>query len=311
VRSEEKVLLITDKSNLEFSEDIAYSVKDICGDISVFYIPETIRPVESINDIYSMALIISDVVIYILDTHSSKIDLSREVAFRYYLRSLPINYKGRVCMMPGFTDEMKSSIIIDYNTLKNKANYLKNYLLNSDIRVKTSIGTDLHFSLLNRAIEIDDGDISNLGTIGNIPAGEIFTAPVEDTVNGRLVVDGSIGGLGIVKHHFSLEIESGIITKIIPTDCHDKIYKKFKEICEYDYPATKTLGEFGIGLNPGAHLIGNILMDEKVEGTVHFAFGDSYGIGKASSKYHTDCLIRSPTILVNEKCIMENGKFNL
>jgi leucyl aminopeptidase (aminopeptidase T) len=311
VRSKEKVLLITDKGNLEFSECIAYLAKELGADISVFYVPETIRPVESINDIYSIALVVADVVIYILDAYSSKIDISREVAFRYYLKSLPLKYKGRVCMMPGFTEEMKSAILIDYSKLKAKADYLKNTIIDKDIRVKTLNGTDIRFSLLGRVIKIDDGDISNRGFFGNIPAGEIFTAPIEDTVNGKIVIDGSIGGLGAVEHPFSLEIESGIIRKIVSNNEENDIFKQFKIICEYDSPATKTLGEFGIGLNQGANLIGNMLMDEKVEGTVHFAFGDSYGLGKTTSKFHTDCLIKNPTIFVNDKCIMEEGKFNI
>jgi leucyl aminopeptidase (aminopeptidase T) len=311
LQPKEKILLIIDKSHLEFSESIAYLAKRLSADISVFYIPEAIRPVECINDIYSIALVSADVVIYILDAYNDEIDISKEIAFRYYLRSLPLKYKGRVCMMPSFTEEMKRAILIDYGELKSKCNYFKNTIMNKNLRIRTAIGTDIRFSLSDRDIKIDDGDISNRGSFGNIPAGEIFTAPIENTVNGKLVIDGSIGGLGVVEHPISLEIESGMIKEITSTNEDDEIFKRFKIICEYDSPATKTLGEFGIGLNKGANLIGNMLMDEKVEGTVHFAFGDSYGLGKTNSKFHTDCLIRNPTILVNNRCIMDEGKFNL
>lgn len=52
-------------------------------------------------------------------------------------------------------------------------------------------------------------------------------------------------------------------------------------------------------------------MDEKVADTVHFAFGDSYGSGKTSSRYHTELLVRNPRITVDEEAIMREGFFFL
>ena len=53
-----------------------------------------------------------------------------------------------------------------------------------------------------------------------------------------------------------------------------------------------------------------MLPDEKVEGTVHFAFGDSYGLGRSSSKFHADLLITrlSPSF---REFVMEIGRFVL
>jgi leucyl aminopeptidase (aminopeptidase T) len=209
-------------------------------------------------------------------------------------------------MMPGFSDDMKNAILIDYSELNNKISYLKNFISNKSIKIKSELGTDVQFNLGQRKIEIDNG-----GQLGNIPAGEIFTAPLEDTVNGTIVVDGSISGLGKVNYPFCIELKSGQIIDIQPIGIRDEIVDKFKKICELDLPATKNIGEFGIGLNPGAKIIGNILMDEKVEGTVHFAFGDSYGLGKWKSRYHTDLLIKDPSIFADDKCIMKKGKLTI
>lgn len=305
----EEVIIFIDKEKLKYSEDLAYYIKNSGGEVSVFYIPQINRPVEKITDVHSISLISADAVIYTLETQSDEIDLSKEVAFRHYLFSLPIQYKGRVCMMPGFSDEMKEASMIDYSELNRKCRNLKQIILDKNIRIKTDLGTDVQFSLYQRKIEIDDGDLSKPGLFGNIPAGEIFTAPVEDTIRGKIVIDGSIGGIGHVKKPFIIELEAGKIKNMDPIGKRDAIFDKFSEICEYDSPATKTVGEFGIGLNPGAKIIGNMLMDEKVEGTIHFAFGDSFGLGKSSSKYHTDLLVRSPSIFVEQKCIMDKGKF--
>jgi len=307
----EEVVIVTDKSKLAITEDLSYFIKKSAGKVSIFYIPENIRPVESITDIQAVSLISADVVIYVLETESNEIDLSKESAFRHYLFTLPIQYKGRVCMMPGFSDQMKDAVTIKYSRIKEKCQHLKDILANKTIRIETDLGTDIGFSLQGRKIEMDTGDITKPGVYGNIPAGEIFTAPVEDTIKGKIVIDGSIGGLGKLKHPFYIELESGKIKDLQPIREKDELVDKFREICELDPPATKTVGEFGIGLNPGAKIVGTILMDEKVEGTVHFAFGDSYGLGKSSSKFHTDLLIKNPTIFVDDKCIMKKGTFIL
>jgi leucyl aminopeptidase (aminopeptidase T) len=52
-----------------------------------------------------------------------------------------------------------------------------------------------------------------------------------------------------------------------------------------------------------------MLLDEKVQGTVHFAFGDSYGLGRTSSRFHTDLLVTKPSIFVEDERIMDRGKF--
>lgn len=309
IQSNEEVIIVTDRINLETTEDLAYFIKEYGGNVSVYYIPENIRPVERITEIHAVSLISADVVIYILKTEGNGIDLSKETAFRHYLLNLPLQFKGRVCMMPGFSDQMKDAVRIDYPHIKEKCKQLKNILVDRTVKIESSLGTNVEFSLIGREIKIDIGDITKPGTFGNIPAGEIFTAPVEDTINGKIVVDGSIGGLGKLKQPFCIEVVSGKIIDIQPLKEKDEIIDKFRELCEWDVPATKTIGEFGIGLNPKAKIIGNILMDEKVEGTIHFAFGDSYGLGKSSSKFHTDVLITNPSILVDNKYIMESGKF--
>ncbi len=86
---------------------------------------------------------------------------------------------------------------------------------------------------------------------------------------------------------------------------------KLSEICEMDASATKTVEKFDTGINSGAKIIGNMLSDEKVKGTIHFAFGDSYNLGKLSSKFNIDLLIKNLSIFVDGKCVMKIGKFNL
>ena len=307
----ENVVIFTDENKLEFAEEISRAVKKLGGEVTAFYIPTAIRPVERITEPQAQALVSADAVIYVLETESigDGLDLSREVAFRHYLIALPIQYKGRVCMMPGFNSEMKEAVRIDYALLDRACSRIRDALADKMVHIKTDLGTDIHFSLRGRKFIINNGDISKQGIYGNIPAGEIYTAPVEEGMNGRLVIDGSVGSLGMVENPFFIDLKDGFIVGMKSMGGPGKVFDKFMEICRYDLPATKTVGEFGIGLNPGAGIIGDMLLDEKAMGTIHFAFGDSYGLGRSSSRFHTDLLIRDPSIFVEDRCIMDHGKF--
>ena len=69
------------------------------------------------------------------------------------------------------------------------------------------------------------------------------------------------------------------------------------------------IGEFGVGTNRGARICPNMLEAEKAFGTVHFAIGDSYGIGRNKSKHHYDALIDKVTIRAKGRFIAKDGKF--
>ena len=312
IQPKEQVLIFADSKKLQFAEDLAGSVKSAGGIPSVFYIPASVRPVEDITDPQAVSLVLADVVIYVLETEEScGVSLSREVAFRHYLIRLPTQYKGRVCMMPGFTEEMKPALAIDYAALARRCRALKDLLSEKTVRITSELGTNVQFGLQGRKWILNDGDLSSPGLYGNLPAGEIYTAPVEESLHGRIVIDGSVGGLGQTDRPFAIDLESGKIKSMGALGRESKTLEKFTEICSYDAPSTETVGEFGIGMNPGARVVGNMLMDEKVMGTVHFAFGDSYGLGMSNSRFHTDVMITKPSIFVEGKCIMDNGEFTL
>ena len=76
-----------------------------------------------------------------------------------------------------------------------------------------------------------------------------------------------------------------------------------------DDPTARIIGEFGIGTNRGARICPNMLEAEKAFGTVHFAIGDSYGIGKNKSKFHFDALVDKVTLRANGRLIAKDGKF--
>ncbi|MFZ8830027.1 MAG: aminopeptidase, partial [Candidatus Aenigmatarchaeota archaeon] len=84
----------------------------------------------------------------------------------------------------------------------------------------------------------------------------------------------------------------------------EKLEKIFRELGE----KARQIAEFGIGTNPKAKIIGNILEDEKVFGTCHFALGNNVNFGGNNDvSFHLDGIIEKPTIIVDGKEIMRNG----
>jgi leucyl aminopeptidase (aminopeptidase T) len=126
-------------------------------------------------------------------------------------------------------------------------------------------------------------------------------APVR--AEGRIVIDSlKINEEDMAPPGTEVTIENNLATSI-SEEC--RLAEAFREIKN-----ATNLAEMGIGTNPEATIIGNLLQDEKVMGTCHFAFGDnmSYG-GKTSSEIHWDAIIKRPTIRFDEKVIMEEGEF--
>jgi hypothetical protein len=147
--------------------------------------------------------------------------------------------------------------------------------------------------------------------------GEVYTAPLHETVNGRLVIDGAIANIGLVDGTIVVDIKNG--KGSINRNDSTAPARQLDELDEElnIYPCACVVGEFGIGTTPGLKLTGELLNDEKVEGTIHIAFGDSYSAdgsgGENDCDAHTDCIILSPTVdmLIDGKGIrmMDEGKF--
>ena len=69
------------------------------------------------------------------------------------------------------------------------------------------------------------------------------------------------------------------------------------------------IAELGIGTNPAAKITGHVLEDEKVRGTCHIALGNNVFYGaKINVPLHLDGIIKKPTIYLDSRMIMENGK---
>ncbi len=144
----------------------------------------------------------------------------------------------------------------------------------------------------------------------NMPDGEIFTAPIEDAVNGRVRYDFPAIYQGREVEGISLTFRDGEIT-----EAHaDRGEEFLTQILATD-PGARRLGEIGIGTNFEIQRhTKNILFDEKMGGTVHLAVGRAYEFtgGKNESAVHWDMIkdLRSDgAVYLDDELIQKDGRF--
>jgi len=169
----------------------------------------------------------------------------------------------------------------------------------------TGPDTDIAFSIR---------DIPTVGCYGtrNLPDGEIFTAPVKNSVNGYIKYNAPSVYNGFTFEDIFFEIKDG---KIIKAEANDT--QRINRILDMDEGA-RYIGEFALGVNP--YIIKpmkEILFDEKIMGSFHFTPGNSYdtAFNGNKSKIHWDLVCIQTDeygggkIFFDDVLIRENGVF--
>lgn len=214
---------------------------------------------------------------------------------------------ARIASMPMMNTNIAENYLnTDYTFIKKVTEKLAGMLtIAKEVHIVTQKGTDVTLSIEGRDGHADTGMLTEAGSSGNLPAGEAYLAPIENKGTGIIVVDGCIGYLGAVKDEVVITIEDGRIIKIDGKESAADL----KSFLEDKDDEAYGIAEFGIGTNPSAKIIGHPLVDEKVWGTIHIAFGMNVSMGGTrESDIHYDCIINNPTVWVDNVMILENGK---
>lgn len=232
-------------------------------------------------------------------------------------------------------DTFARTVPVDYAQMRKDAAKLKRALdAATHVHVSSPGGTDLELSIEGRKARVDDGAFHTPGSGGNLPAGETYVSPANYTARGVIVFDGSVavadgGGAFVPKKPVTVEIEGGRAVRLTGGAGARRLERSLvlgeeaaleqkgksgwsdSRVEAYRFNA-RHLGELGIGLNPRARVTGNMLEDEKILGTCHFAIGANYD-DDAEAFIHLDCLVNKPTITVSKggrgkpKAIMRAG----
>lgn len=179
-------------------------------------------------------------------------------------------------------------------------------LMNRTDRVRlVAKGTDISFSIKNIGAVPCSG-------LRNIPDGEVYTAPVKDSVNGVISYNTPTIYSGTSFENIVLKFENGRIIEATSNDT-----KKLNDILDTDEGA-RYIGEFAIGVNPYIqHPMKDILFDEKIDGSIHFTPGQAYETADNTnrSSVHWDMvLIQRPEygggeIYFDDVLIRKDGRF--
>ena len=204
-----------------------------------------------------------------------------------------------------FEDFFFDVCTLDYRKLQPGMKALKGLMEKTDrVQIKGP-GTDLNFSIKGIPAVICGGD-------RNIPDGEVFTAPVKDSVEGQLTFNAPSIYQGTAFDGIQLNFRRGKIVEAAGNET-----EKLNKILDSDSGA-RYIGEFSLGFNPRVFQpMRDILFDEKIAGSFHFTPGQAYEEADNGnrSQVHWDMVsIQRPDygggeIYFDGKLIRKNGEF--
>ena len=230
--------------------------------------------------------------------------------------------RSRLGHCPGITMDMLTegalSLTKDENAeMQNGAKSLLAILQDVDsVHVTSPSGSDFTFSVKGRTWFSDTylnwKDMKWM----NLPTGEVLVGPVETSMQGVLVCDLAVGGVGPLKKPINIETKDG---KVVSVESEDKeALRLVKESQDTDEMA-KHIGEFAFGLNPKARIVKEFLESEKVGSAIHIAFGNNMdypGVTANNSANHQDFLVDKPTVTVTysdgrTRVVMKDGNIRV
>lgn len=202
-----------------------------------------------------------------LGKKSEKIDDIRINKRKWVLLNYPSlvdSYKAQM-KYDEFYDFALDVMNVDYSKMMNDIKPLKELMEKTDKVRIVGPNTDLTFSIKGLPA------IPCCGTC-NIPDGELYTAPVKESVNGYITYNTKSPYNGHVFNNIRLEFKDGKIINSTASENNDLL----KEIFDTDEGA-RYVGEFSLGFNPVIkNPMGDILYDEKIMGSLHFTPGTCY-----------------------------------
>lgn len=259
-----------------------------------------------------------------VDSTKQKIrkESTQDLVKTYFKRTADKSLKRSLCQYPTQANAQEAGMSLEeyeqfvYNAChlyseNPEAEWLKvrahqqqivDYLNNVDqIRYQCN-KTDITFSVKDRVWINSDGQ-------NNMPSGEVFSGPVEDSVNGTVHFNYPSVYMGHEVEDIILEVKDGIVQSWSA--------KKGQELLDkiFEIEGARQFGEVAIGTNYNIQTATkNILFDEKIGGTIHMAIGQSYiqTGGKNQSAIHWDMITDMKDggrIYADDRLIYENGNF--
>lgn len=212
----------------------------------------------------------------------------------------------------GIEDFLISGVLdVDYDAMVHNGKIVaKLWEETEECIVVSEVGTDIRFKLAPRQSILGDGMVTDDGEVDYYPGVQVSIAPIEETINGKIVVDASDNVQGVVREPYTMQIENGVIKAIEGGLEANKMRTWLKTRND---ETIYHLCHFTVGLNPKAGITGNMIEDERLLGSVDFGFGNQdpkFGGTVGLSPYHMDVVLASPTIYLDGKIMFDKNELN-
>ena len=310
VKPEDKVCIITDTVSMEIAASIAKEVEAAGAAYNGWVLEElSARPLQSMPQEILSDLETSHVSVFAVVAQANELRTRMqmtEVVTRRRVRHAHMVNINKQIMVEGMRADYRKVDVISRKvwSLASSAR---------EIRATTAAGTDIVAQFNPRYRWLKTSGIISTEKWGNLPGGEVFTAP--ERVDGTFVIDGVVGDYLCAKYG---NLRDEPLTIRIKDNRLVEAYSDNKELEEDFWNYTHAdensdrVGEFAIGTNVEVrNVIGNILQDEKIPG-VHLAFGNPYGEHTGAPWYsstHLDVVGTKFDVRVDDQPIMEAGRF--
>lgn len=297
IKKGEKVLIVTDKDKEKIEAPIFFeSAKNFTNKVKmVVFKPTGQHGLEAPKKVIN--LMCESNVALMPTTYSLSHTLGRQKAS---------NSGARIASMPGITrDIILRTLSIDYYQVSKLSKKIAGLMTTANIAHLTSEnGASILLPLQGRDALADTGLYLNPGSFGNLPAGEAFIAPLEGKSNGIIIFEKVLGSLKLTAP-LAVEVKHGKVVNIKGKQSFT-LLRTLEKIGSNAH----NIAELGVGTNKTAKLGTNLLEIEKVYGTCHIALGNNaYFGGEVDLPYHEDGIILNPTLKLDNKTIIKDGKF--
>jgi len=299
VKKGESVLIISDSSvEEEIYEALAAAVYEVEGIPTLLIIPPPAAFGSELPEIAAAAILKADTLIAACctsATHTNAVRKGLEAGVKYIA-------------MGGVNSDMLThgAATADYAEVNRITNRFAEILTRGErVRVTSTQGTDITFSIKGRK-GLPLAGIFRPGTIACFPDGEAACAPVESSAQGLIAVDTSMHHIGRCQSPIRLTVKDGRVVRIEGKEEAALLMKVLENKGDAN---SYNIAEFAIGTNPEARCIGNPQEDKKTLGSIHLAIGDNLSLGgSVYSRTHLDGLILKPTVYIDDKMIIDNGR---
>jgi aminopeptidase len=312
VTSRDRVFIMTDYERESIARRVAIAALDQHAGVTIRFLehygerPITAFPEELRNDLLQAR---PTVTYYIATAKPGEITF-RLPLLPFLVRELKVRHGHMI----GITEEvMAEGMCADYDEVFSLTNQVYDLVRNAKtIHVTSAKGSDVTATFHKDWKWIPcHGRYVEQGEWGNLPEGEVFTAPA--SVDGVLVCE-VLGDFfsekyGVLERPIVFHVEDGYITEVTSQD--EALAKEVRDYL-FSTPNGNRAGEFAIGtLTSLKRFVGNLLQDEKMPG-LHVAFGNPYPEFTGAdwnAKIHVDVIPSCCTIEIDGRVIMRDGEF--